>query len=66
MLDWVFEGIISWVGQHVNSLLDAVSGIMLDTLGIDMTVMSSYFPFLGSAFQTIKYIGITLLLLMVI
>ena len=40
MLDWVFEGIISWVGQHVNSLLDAVSGTMLDTLGIDMTVMS--------------------------
>ena len=66
MLDWVFEGIIAWVGEHVNSLLDAVSGIMLDTLGVDMVVMTSYFPFLESAFQTIRYIGIILLLLMVI
>ena len=66
MLDWVFEGIIAWVGQHVNSLLDAVSGIMLDTLGVDMFVMTSYFPFLDSAFLTIRYIGIILLLLMVI
>ena len=66
MLDWVFEGIISWVGENANSLLDAVSGIMLDTLGVDMVVMTSYFPFLESAFQTIRYIGIILLLLMVI
>ena len=37
MLDWIFEGIVGWVGSIVSQLMDAVSGLFLEALGTDMT-----------------------------
>ena len=45
MLDWIFEGIVGWVGSIVSQLMDAVSGLFLEALGTDMTAMEEYFPF---------------------
>ena len=39
LLDWIFDGIISWVSKTVTKLMDAVSGLFLDgshTLGIEL------------------------------
>ena len=54
MLDWIFEGIVDWVARTVTRLMDSVSGIFLDSLGADMTVMESYFPFVGVAFTVMQ------------
>ncbi len=61
MLDWIFEGIADWVARTTTQLMDAVSGIFLNALGTDMTVMESYFPFVGKAFTVMQYMGWTLL-----
>ena len=45
MLDWIFEGAAQWVANIMTQLMDAVSGIFLEVLGTDMTVMEEYFPF---------------------
>ena len=50
MLDWIFEGIITWVSSVVTDLMDAVSGMFLQALGTDMTAMEEYFPFVSKAF----------------
>ena len=34
MLDWIFEGIIGWVSGIISSLMDAVSGLFLEALGM--------------------------------
>ena len=39
MLDWIFEGIVTWISSVMTSLMDAVSGLFLDALGTDMVVM---------------------------
>ena len=44
MLDWIFEGIITWISSIASSLMDAVSGLFLNALGADMTVMVEHFP----------------------
>lgn len=36
MLDWIFEGIITWVSSVVTDLMDAVSGMFLQALGTDI------------------------------
>ena len=56
-MDWIFEGIVDWVARTVTELMDAVSGIFLDALGTDMTVMESYFPFVGKAFTVMQYMA---------
>lgn len=55
MLDWIFEGIVDWVARTVTKLMDSVSGIFLDALGTDMTVMETYFPFVRTAFTIMQY-----------
>ena len=50
MLDWIFEGIVGWVGSIVSQLMDAVSGLFLEALGTDMTAMEEYFPFVTKAY----------------
>ena len=32
MLDWIFEGIITWVSSIVSDMMDAVSGLFLQAL----------------------------------
>lgn len=66
MLDWIFEGIINWVSSTVTSLMDAVSGLFLNALGTDMTVMEEYFPFVGKAFSVMQYTAWALLFLITI
>lgn len=51
MLDWIFEGIANWLASVVTQLLDAVSGIFLNALGTDMSVIEEYFPFVTKAFE---------------
>ena len=53
MLDWIFEGIVGWVGSIVSQLMDAVSGLFLEALGTDMTAMEEYFPFVTKAYDVI-------------
>ena len=55
MLDWIFDGIVSWVSKTVTKLMDAVSGLFLEALGTDMTAMEEYFPFVIQAFTIIQY-----------
>lgn len=57
MLDWIFEGIVDWVARTTTELMDAVSGIFLEALGTDMTVMESYFPFVETAFTVMQYMA---------
>ena len=51
MLDWIFEGIVTWISSVMTSLMDAV----LDALGTDMVVMEEYFPFVTKAFGILQY-----------
>ena len=66
MLDWIFEGIVDWVARTVTRLMDSVSGIFLDSLGADMTVMESYFPFVGVAFTVMQYMAWAILFLITV
>lgn len=66
MLDWIFEGIVTWISSIVSELMDAVSGIFLDALGTDMTAMEEYFPFVGKAFVVLQYTAWALLFLIAV
>ncbi len=55
MLDWIFEGIVTWISSIVSEMMDAVSGLFLDALGTDMTAMEEYFPFVTKAFTVMQY-----------
>ncbi len=55
MLDWIFEGIVTWISSIVSEMMDAVSGLFLDALGTDMTAMEEYFPFVTKAFTIMQY-----------
>ncbi len=66
MLDWIFEAIVDWVGRTVTKLMDAVSGLFLDTLGTDMLVMEEYFPFVSKAFTVMQYTAWALLFLITV
>ena len=35
MLDWIFEGIVTWISSVVSDMMDAVSGLFLQALGTD-------------------------------
>ena len=54
MLDWIFEGIVTWISSVVSDMMDAVSGLFLQALGTDMTAMEEYFPFVSKAFMIRK------------
>ena len=66
MLDWIFEGIVTWIASVVSELFDAVSGLFLDALGTDMTAMEEYFPFVAKAFDIMQYTAWALLFLITV
>lgn len=66
MLNWIFEGIVSWVSKIVTQIMDAISGLFLSALGTDMTAMEEYFPFVIKAFTIIQFSAWTLLFLITI
>jgi hypothetical protein len=66
MLDWIFEGIVTWVASTVTDLMDSVSGVFLETLGTNVDVMEQYFPFVAKAFEVFQYTGWALLFLIVV
>ena len=66
MLDWIFEGIVTWVSTVMTQLMDAVSGLFLNALGTDMTAMEEYFPFVRSAFSVIQYAAWAVLFLITV
>ncbi len=66
MLDWIFEGIITWVSSIVTDLMDAVSGLFLQALGTDMTAMEEYFPFVDKAFTVMQYTAWAVLFLITV
>ena len=66
MLDWIFEGITTWVASVVSELFDAVSGLFLGALGTDMTAMEEYFPFVAKAFDIMQYTAWALLFLITV
>lgn len=66
MLDWIFEGIVTWISSIVSQLMDAVSGLFLNALGTDMTAMEEYFPFVSKAFTVMQYMAWALLFLITI
>ncbi len=66
MLDWIFEGIVTWISSIVSQLMDAVSGLFLDALGTDMTAMEEYFPFVTKAFDIMQYTAWALLFLITV
>lgn len=66
MLDWIFEGIVTWVSSIVSQMMDAVSGLFLQALGTDMTAMEEYFPFVGKAFTVMQYTAWAVLFLITV
>ncbi len=66
MLDWIFEGIVTWISSMVSQLMDAVSGLFLQALGTDMTAMEEYFPFVGKAFTVMQYTAWAILFLITV
>lgn len=66
MLDWIFEGIVTWVSSIVSQLMDAVSGLFLQALGTDMTAMEEYFPFVSKAFTVMQYTAWAILFLITV
>lgn len=66
MLDWIFEGIVTWISSIVSQLMDAVSGLFLNALGTDMTAMEEYFPFVSKAFDVMQYTAWALLFLITV
>lgn len=66
MLDWIFEGIVTWISSIVSQLMDAVSGLFLNALGTDMTAMEEYFPFVSKAFTVMQYMAWALLFLITV
>ena len=66
MLDWIFEGIITWVSSVVTDLMDAVSGLFLQALGTDMIAMEEYFPFVTKAFTVMQYTAWAILFLITV
>ena len=63
LLDWIFEGIVTWISSVMTSLMDAVSGLFLNALGTDMIVMEEYFPFVTKAYDILQYTAWALLFL---
>ena len=66
MLDWIFEGIVTWISSIVSEMMDAVSGLFLDALGTDMTAMEEYFPFVTKAFTVMQYTAWAILFLITV
>lgn len=33
MLDWIFEGIVTWISSIASQMMDAVSGLFLQAAG---------------------------------
>ena len=66
MLDWIFEGIVDWTGRTTTRLMDSVSGLFLEALGTDMTVMEAYFPFVNRAFTVLQYMAWAILFLITV
>ena len=63
MLDWIFNGIATWMASTVSSLLDAASGAFLQALGTDIITIEEYFPFVTKAFSVFQYTAWALLFL---
>lgn len=63
ILDWIFEGIVTWIASIVSQILDAVSGLFLEALGTDMTAMEEYFPFVTKAYDVMQYTAWAILFL---
>ena len=66
MLDWIFEGIVTWVSSIASELMDAVSRVFLDALGTDMNAMEGYFPFVAKAFEVMQYMAWAVLFLITV
>ena len=66
MLDWIFEGIVTWISSVVTQLMDAVSGLFLNALGTDMVAMEEYFPFVTKAFSILQYTAWSILFLITV
>ena len=66
MLDWVIEGLLSWISKNITALLDAINQPILSLLGMDMSVMQDYFPYAVASVQAMKYFGIALLFVILV
>lgn len=66
MLDWIFEGIVTWISSIVSQMMDAVFGLFLEALGTSMLAMEEYFPFVKSAFTIMQYTAWALLFLITV
>lgn len=66
MLDWIFEGIVTWVSSIASELMDTVSRVFLDALGTDMDAMEGYFPFVTKAFEVMQYMAWAVLFLITV
>jgi hypothetical protein len=66
ILDWIFEGIVTWIASIITSIMDAISGVFLEALGTDMLAMEEYFPFVTKAFTIMQYTAWCILFLIVV
>ena len=66
MLDWVFRGIMEWIGDVVTKGLDYISTSFFDIFTLDMGLMNKIFPFLSTAFTLIQYFAFGLVIAILI
>ena len=43
-LDWIFEGIATWVASVMTQIMDAISGVFIGALGTDVTAREDHSP----------------------
>lgn len=57
MIDYVYDGLVSWFENIIMSVFDLVSMQFLDFFSLDLTNYFSYFPIVKSAFSIFVYVG---------
>ena len=66
MLDWIFEGIITWISSIASSLMDAVSGLFLNALGCRYDRYGGILPFITVAYTVMQYMAWAILFLITV
>ena len=66
MLNWIFEGIVNWVATVLSNLLDSFNQPILELMGMNLTTIKSYIPFVETAYKVFQYTAWALLFLIVV
>ena len=66
MLDWIFEGIVTWISSIVSQMMDAVSGLFLEASGDRYGCNGGILSLCGKGFSVMQYTAWALLFLITV